>query len=643
MVVVASLAPTVAQATPERTGERVVHGRIGTPTGHGEEMPRRVGTVKTVHGRCIATAAGVADTGWVVEDVRAGRTFTLTADAGPWNDDFDIEFFESLAACEGATPGEGLPYDNRGGDEHAVVPVGARVALVTLVTGSPGAAFTYRELHDVRVQFAKRDQRRPTVVAVLELAEETNGFSPYHFDFAGHQHPWNNDDDLENDVDFSSDPGGWLPGYPGATPVDITVPTDPDTVVADLAAGDRQAWDGMKSSVGKDVNLYRFPGTKVVGAVRFGDSRSDPGTMYGDNAAHLTKSTSVAAGNLHGTCPECAVVVVLFDWPSNYRAALEWVAEQPWIDVVTNSWGLRTQTWGPTTFPDRVLRPAVESGQTWVWAAGNGVDGSLFAPGPTYTWGDHAADWVVTVGGAAPPDDNAAHGGRPVDIVSYSKLYASAGGVTASGVGQHDGTSNAAPVVAGTFARTVQLGRDLLGDSLPGHHDGLVGEGRPRPCDGPLDDCPLKDGKLERAEVQSLVFGNALPGSVRTSPALDTKSGIKVPDAARPSPPAAPGYTASGHGIVHGRWDPGRYTAEQRRLLDALRGATRGLPRPPGEYNWMFADSKCRQKLWGAWTGGYYQDGDPDPTWDVKTDQLAIALNAACTPLPSGAVASGGL
>jgi hypothetical protein len=93
---------------------------------------------------------------------------------------------------------------------------------------------------------------------------------------------------------------------------------------------------------------------------------------------------------------------------------------------------------------------------------------------------------------------------------------------------------------------------------------------------------------------------------------------------------------SQGHGIVHGRGVASKYVAEQRRLLDALRGAAAPLSRPPGERNWMIADSLCRQRLWGAWTGGDYRDGDPMPSFDPAVDQPAIAMYAACTPAPNG-------
>lgn len=156
-----------------------------------------------------------------------------------------------------------------------------------------------------------------TVVAVIDF-----GFSPYHYDFVGHQHPWNLDDDAGNDFDFRTDPATYIPGYPAdAIPIELTVPTEHDEVVADRRDGvDADAWDAFEiSSSPDDVTLHWFPGTKIIGAVSFGRD------FYDTNDAHGTRSAASAAGNLHGTCPECLFVLVTEPVP----AALEWVAAQP--------------------------------------------------------------------------------------------------------------------------------------------------------------------------------------------------------------------------------------------------------------------------------------------------------------------------
>lgn len=625
-----------ANAVPkDRQTDRVVHGTIGKaslPTlstaARDWDTTGPLAPATTTAARCV-----LSDTTRVIEDIRPGHVFELTADEGPWKNDFDIAFYRTPTECQGLTPPPGVPYANAAGDERAVVPADAALAVVTLVTGSDGAAFTYREQGTVKVRVHDRDEQRPTVIAVMELAE-ANGFNPYHFDFLGHQHPWNNDDDLENDLDFGLDPSSWFPGYPtgtaAPTSVELTLPsaTQADAEVASFKAADQAAWSSLRTSTRTTTNLYRFPGTKIVGAAQF-SSTAKTASFYGDNIAHGTKSAAVAGGNTSGTCPECVFVLVLFDAVGS-QPALEWVSQQPWIDVVTNSWANSTYASIPSDFGHRVIRPAVEAGQRWFWGAGNGPDGEMTVPNQTYLWPDHSGDWNILVGGVSNPDDREQGTGKPVHISSYSNDYPSPGGTTAAGRGGHAGTSNATPVVAGTYAKIVQLGRELVGDTTPGHQDGILAQGTPRPCEGALEKCPLDNGVLTRAEAQAVLFGNVLPSSVRPGSGSSGTAFNGVLQKNASSPPVAPSMS-QGHGIVRGRWDQGRFEAESRRFLDAVRGAVVPFRRPPGEHNWMVADSRCRQSLRGPWTGGYYKQGDPPPTFDPTVDHLAIALNTACT------------
>ena len=634
---------TPARAEPASTGDRVVHGRIGTPTGQQFAMRTASGnpTVDGVLGSvpprtyagCVAEGIGIDDTRWVIDDVVPGRVFELTADAGSWNDDFDIAFYEALTPCDGTTPPAGLPHRNRAGDEAAVVPMDARVAVVILVTGSPAAAFTYRELGDSKVRF-KAATPRPTVVAVMEPAAtalEVNGFSPYHVDFLGAHHPWNKDTNLENDLDFTSDPAAYIPGYPTDVPaVGLHLPQGEGEAVKPLMAADAATWGGLRTSTATQANLYRLAGTKVVGAIRFTRTPGTGGVLNGfqTNEIHATRSASVAAGNRYGTCPTCVFVWVLFE-AGDQAAAIQWVANQPWIDVVTNSWV--NPSYPPSGSDPAIQRQAVERGQTWVWSAGNGYDGVMLVPNSTHSWRDHAADWTVLVGGVA-SGGRQRNGGAPVDIVSYADSYPSAGGPVADGESRHSGTSNAAPVVAGTLAATVQLGRDLLGDVTTVPDNGVLAVGKPQPCTAGVPVCPLMDGRLTRAEAQTVVFENVVPAPTR--PTEPPSSFVATALLSQATPPTVLPSVSQGHGVVHGHLDPPAFVAEQRRFLDALRGAVGPRTRPPAERNWMTADSKCRQRLWGAWSGGYYTG--VEPTYDPLVDQVAMAWDAACTPLPTG-------
>jgi hypothetical protein len=637
--------------TPPPSGEAAVfevHGRIDVPSG------------PTSGPRC-PTTAGPVSTGWVIEGVTPGRVFLLTADAGTWRDDFEITFYGSRAACDSRAAG--VPFANHAGDERSVVPAGAAVALVTLATGTPGAAFAYRELAADPFPAPPTGPRKPTVVAVVETITTDRsvlgtGFSPYHYDFLGSQHPWNlpADPDPANDIDFAADPAAYIAGYPTSTPINLTLPQNPgDDVSTRATVEDAEAWRTMEATAdAAQPKLYRFPGTKVVGAIRFGPNGGPgSGDIHGTNDSHGTHAAASAAGNIHGTCPECVLVLVGITKVSEALRAMEWARHQEWIDVVTNSWeaGTSAVADGIDFYQfDKETGPAVESGQTWVMGAGNGI-GNLIATGvpqPTYYSSGKGPDWVVTVGAVGAANDQSFWGSsRPADIVSYGEAYPSSGTNTANGSGAFGGSSNATPVVAGTIAKVIQWGREILGDTTQRHAGGVLAVGAPRPCDAGVADCPLADGTLTRAEAQAVVYDNVLPSPTRpwTSmvpsvavPNLPNVSGSGVaPTALNPSigglfmNPSVFSYTAQGHGIVYGRKDPGRHVAEQRRFRNALIGTVEPYQRPPGEQTWMIVDSKCRQRLWGAWPPGAYTG--IEPVFDPTTDQPAMAVDAWCSSM----------
>lgn len=70
-------------------------------------------------------------------------------------------------------------------------------------------------------------------------------------------------------------------------------------------------------------------------------------------------------------------------------------------------------------------------------------------------------------------------------------------------------------------------------------------------------------------------------------------------------------------------------------MVAAARGDVAPYDRPAGERNWFTIDSKCRQRFWGTWSGGYYT-GD-EPVLDRQADPLASTFDAWCSQLPEGA------
>ncbi|MBW3576055.1 MAG: hypothetical protein KY450_14695, partial [Actinobacteria bacterium] len=151
--------------------------------------------------------------------------------------------------------------------------------------------------------------------------------------------PQHLDADPSNDLPLTAAPDTWLPGFTteglasyNALPVTIDE-VRRSRSVASMQKADAEAWSSVKRSTADAVNYHWIPGSKVVGAVHFGS-----GSFQGTNTAHGAGTSSVTAGNIHGTCAECVVVLVTYGG-NDREAASNWVMKQDWIDVVTNSFG----------------------------------------------------------------------------------------------------------------------------------------------------------------------------------------------------------------------------------------------------------------------------------------------------------------
>ena len=480
---------------------------------------------------------------------------------------------------------------------------------------------------------APRDGRGDaTVVAVID-----SGFSPYHYDFLASQMPQAKTRDRSDDLPLTTAPDKWLPGFPGKGAFEtyeslpITLPRDPDDSPAELAAEDTGLWNEVQPSTDRAINYYWLPGTKVVGAVTFGPAPTDrynPPTgqrkrIHGTTAEHGMGTASVSVGNLHGTCPECLLVFLQLVDPGSAERAIDWAMNQPWIDAITNSYAMSTTLAGREHVyngADTALqRTASLRGQTVFWAAGNGLANSYDVPNVTLQSAQMGPDWIVTV--TATDSDNGGMytgTGKPADVAGIGSSYPSAyRATTAGGRGANgfSGTSNATPTVAGTYARALYLARRALPGASKVQSRGLIAKGsftcgRKRPA------CELANGLT----VTELRF-RLLQSAVSTGKGFtDGPTGAVPPD----HQVADTRYAAEGHGTYVARLRGNAvWTAEFARLWQPMIGAAAPPPRPAGEREWFVVDSWCRQHIWGAWTGGYYQPGAalpaPDPNAPART------------------------
>jgi hypothetical protein len=443
------------------------------------------------------------------------------------------------------------------------------------------------------------------VVAVVD-----SGVNPYHYDLLASHMPQHTNNDPSDDLLLHEDVAGWLPGFPDIaafasySPLHLGLKNGPDAESDALHDADHVQWDKIKKSTAGAIHYATIPGTKVIGLVSFTDSDG-----YGDTS-HGQGSASVSVGNLYGSCPECLLVFV--NGPS--EAANEWVLQQDWIDVQTNSWGFSTYSRdrmyaGSDT---ELQREASERGQTIFFSAGNGQLNGFNLPNPTLFSSQEGPDWIITVGAISPEGASYTGHGKPADVASLGSSYPAGRGPTVSSEGTFGGTSNATPVTAGMYAKALYELRKATGATRM-QRDGVVAEAAP----GCMTDvpCALEDGQLTAEELRTALF--------RASEY--TPNGWR-PGASNQELPASSAemeYLAEGHGSFWGRYlGDEHYENEIDRVVGFVTGAW-FEKQDADQAAWMVADSYCRQMVWGSWSGGYYGQGTalppPDPAWPMRT------------------------
>jgi hypothetical protein len=110
------------------------------------------------------------------------------------------------------------------------------------------------------------------VVAVLDSA-----INPYHWDFQASKMPQALDKNRGNDLPLTTPPDRWLPGFPSPKAFDSYQSLelsyerkDANAPIAPLLAKDEAKIADVKPSSAEELNYYWLPGTKVIGAMRFG-------------------------------------------------------------------------------------------------------------------------------------------------------------------------------------------------------------------------------------------------------------------------------------------------------------------------------------------------------------------------------------
>jgi hypothetical protein len=434
-----------------------------------------------------------------------------------------------------------------------------------------GAGYDVRASTAVRV-YAVGVTPNNSPLVVVALAD--TGINPYHQEFGATTFP--DAGILARSNNFTANPATYVPGYPAGTPslpVHLDQGYDPPV--------DQPIW-ASPSSIAKLNTLYWIPGTKIIGALDSGlgtgatGATNTPSTIL-DTNGHGTASASVLAGNTLGTCGQCLLVAI------KGLGGETWAYNQPWIDIVSNSYGAIGNVGEAGLIAPVFPAGAAQRGQLAFYAAGNGYEDAFVTPEQTYTSDTLGPDWVVRVGAVDRSTNQPFLGtGKPVTVSSYGLgNIPAADFASTNGQVQHNGTSAATPITAGVFAATLAAIRNMLGDAGVGQRGGhgIIASGSAIPS-SPY----LKDGVLTRSELVEAVTHTAETG---------TETGtIEFPETTPGNPFQ---YAIEGYGIVN--------TASGLRAQQVLLGQA-PLPKRPNEDQFFGIDGQIRDALWGTWAGG---------------------------------------
>ncbi|HEX8003334.1 MAG TPA: S8/S53 family peptidase [Mycobacteriales bacterium] len=484
-------------------------------------------------------------------------------------------------------------------------------------------------------QAAVRPGDDAVVVAVID-----SGISPYHWDFLAEHMPQAKTPTKSDDLPLNKAPHTWLSGFPKpsafASYKPLSISRDPKNGKREhkaLRDKDEDRWSDVEISKPGEPAYYWLPGTKVIGAMAWGAPSSGALPIYGTGPAeHGMGTSSVSVGNIYGACPECLLVFLQASAESDYEAAIEWALKQPWIDAISNSYGmsssvvLRDRVYGGSDV--NAQRAAVDRGQEVFFSAGNGVMNDFVTPNGTLMSSQEGPDWIVTVGATDPSNTDYPGAGKPADIAGVGTMYPSAyGGATVTGKGDFSGTSNATPTIAGTYARALWKARQALSGPSRVQARGVVAKGGRYACGRARKACELGDGVLTRKELETRLFQGATPtpggfaGRRKVPSSVLGLVPVPAPVGGAPipfltTPPVADTRRLSeGYGTYRARLDgTAKWLAEfDSRFFGPLTGAKAAPGRPAGDVEWFRVDSWCRQHIWGEWTGGAYVNDTATP------------------------------
>lgn len=331
---------------------------------------------------------------------------------------------------------------------------------------------------------------------------------------------------------------------------------------------DQATWERMRPG-----RLYWFVGTRLLAL-----SMREPSAEYLllDGGGHGTHTTSV----LRNVSKDAWIVLVQIPTElagdegaeaafAKAGKATAWLADQPWVDVISLSIGMEGNPplpqWKPLA---EATRLAVTRGQVVVVGAAN-------LPSPTLGSGTNGPPWVIAVGGA---EESARgwqpHSGLVVDVVAdYSHRTAER---EPDAYFRGHGTSFSTPVVAATLALALLEIRTVTGDAA-----GRVG----------TDLCPCGGQSLNGARLRDALNSSArywLPQDWQPLNYSDDPVELVL----FPTTPSAPTpWVQMGWGHI----GPGTWRA----MVDVLHGSP-SPSKPPEAAAYMAQQQALREAYWSA-------------------------------------------
>lgn len=312
-------------------------------------------------------------------------------------------------------------------------------------------------------------------------------------------------------------PSTFIPGYPkDAKPLNLTLDA-PDYETALKA--DEKAWSAVKAG-----KLYYVPGTRIIGAISFGDggrlcpvvpvppaNQLDP-LQSGckehkilDDFGHGTMTASRMAGSQHSLNPQGYIVSIEGD----PIPAVDFIAKSGWIDVVSNSWGELLPSAAASSTQRAVSAAANHA--LFLFASGNGLgflNGVVGQPTQIIPTGTPN---VILVGAHDNGYLTTWHG-FPTQVIAdgYGGWRAARASMVEWGPSPEACcTSTSAPYASGGAAAILLQARSILGDSqsgLRGSGDAAIfAEGKA----GLVSEGPLKDGRFTMWELKQVLEATA--------------------------------------------------------------------------------------------------------------------------------------